>query len=96
MATQDGTVEILNVGKRRDWDIGLHTAHRTDLMIYSRIEPQRTTIQVHSNAILDTKWRMDDQCLVRILPNLRQYRLTLSYLLLRRPLQATQLRESHV
>ncbi|KAF8520119.1 WD40-repeat-containing domain protein [Gautieria morchelliformis] len=47
VATQDGTVELLNVGKRRDWDF----------------EPQRTVIQVHSNAVLDAKWRMDDQYL---------------------------------
>ena len=67
-------------------------------MIYLWIEPQRTTIQIHSNAILDTKWRMDDQCLVRLLTILKRYSLTLPYpyLLLRRPLRAIQLRESRV
>ena len=39
---------------------GVHNLHS------ERIEPQRTTIQVHGNAILDAKWRMDGRCLVSL------------------------------
>jgi denticleless len=79
VATQDGTVELLNVGKRRDWDFGPSDAC-DKLIINFQIEPQRTVLQVHSNAILDAKWRMDDQYLVRSLSVLNRLCLTLPYL----------------
>ncbi|KAF8592522.1 WD40 repeat-like protein [Ramaria rubella] len=47
VATEDGTIELLNVAKRQGWDF----------------EPQRVTMQVHENAILDVKWGMNDRYL---------------------------------
>ncbi|KAF8165013.1 WD40 repeat-like protein [Crassisporium funariophilum] len=45
VATEQGTVHILNTSKRKDWDV----------------EPQRTTIQAHTNGIFDVKWSLDDR-----------------------------------
>ncbi|KDR83394.1 hypothetical protein GALMADRAFT_235500 [Galerina marginata CBS 339.88] len=47
VATEQGTVHILNTSKRNDWDP----------------EPPRTTIQPHNNAVFDIKWNTDDSSL---------------------------------
>ncbi|KIJ56517.1 hypothetical protein M422DRAFT_197447 [Sphaerobolus stellatus SS14] len=47
IATQEGSVEILNLSKRQDWDP----------------EPQRESFNVHDNAILDIKWTKSDEYL---------------------------------
>ncbi|KAJ3504001.1 hypothetical protein NLJ89_g8172 [Agrocybe chaxingu] len=47
VATEQGTVHILNTQKRDDWDS----------------EPQRTTLQQHQNGIFDVKWNLSDTSL---------------------------------
>ncbi|KAK1229721.1 hypothetical protein PQX77_007215 [Marasmius sp. AFHP31] len=47
LATEHGTVHILDTRKRLDWDV----------------EPQRTTIQPHHNGIFDVKWNCTDELL---------------------------------
>ncbi|KAF8803836.1 WD40 repeat-like protein [Phlegmacium glaucopus] len=47
VATEQGTVHILNTSKRNDWDV----------------EPSRTTMQTHHNGIFDIKWSLDDASL---------------------------------
>ncbi|KAF9485426.1 WD40 repeat-like protein [Pholiota conissans] len=47
VATEQGSVHILNTSKRNDWDP----------------EPQRTTIQPHHNGVFDVKWSLDDTSL---------------------------------
>ncbi|TFK86484.1 WD40 repeat-like protein [Polyporus arcularius HHB13444] len=47
VATEQGTVHILNTSKRRDWDV----------------EPQRATIQPHENGVFDVKWSASDELL---------------------------------
>ncbi|KAG6328292.1 hypothetical protein ID866_10797 [Astraeus odoratus] len=44
VATEEGSVMIMNTSKRRDWDF----------------EPQRTLLQPHYNGIFDVKWSPDD------------------------------------
>ncbi|EJD01031.1 WD40 repeat-like protein [Fomitiporia mediterranea MF3/22] len=44
VATEQGTVDILNTKKRQDWDP----------------EPSRTTLQIHNNGIFDVKWSPSD------------------------------------
>ncbi|OJT10518.1 Denticleless protein -like protein [Trametes pubescens] len=44
IATEQGTVDILNTSKRDDWDV----------------EPQRVTVQPHENGIFDVKWSPSD------------------------------------
>ncbi|OBZ76265.1 Denticleless A [Grifola frondosa] len=47
VATEQGTVHILNTTKRNDWDF----------------EPQRVTLQPHINGVFDVKWSPDDTLL---------------------------------
>ncbi|KAF8076125.1 WD40 repeat-like protein [Lyophyllum atratum] len=47
VATEQGTVHLINTSKRRDWDA----------------EPPRTTLQIHDNGIFDAKWNTDDTSL---------------------------------
>ncbi|KIJ70351.1 hypothetical protein HYDPIDRAFT_122064 [Hydnomerulius pinastri MD-312] len=47
VASEEGSVIILNTSKRRDWDF----------------EPQRTVFQPHDNGIFDVKWSPDDSML---------------------------------
>ncbi|KAJ7179370.1 WD40-repeat-containing domain protein [Mycena filopes] len=47
VATEQGTVYILNTAKRRDWDP----------------EPVHTTLQPHNNGIFDLKWNLTDSLL---------------------------------
>ncbi|TFK43204.1 WD40-repeat-containing domain protein [Crucibulum laeve] len=47
VATEQGSVHILNTSRRKDWDT----------------EPQRQTIQPHNNGIFDVKWNHDDTLL---------------------------------
>ncbi|KAF9247018.1 WD40-repeat-containing domain protein [Melanogaster broomeanus] len=47
VATEEGSVIILDTSKRRDWDF----------------EPQRTVFQPHDNGIFDVKWSLDDSML---------------------------------
>ncbi|RPD61859.1 WD40 repeat-like protein [Lentinus tigrinus ALCF2SS1-7] len=47
VATEQGTVHILDTSKRRDWDV----------------EPQRVTLQPHENGIFDVKWSSSDELL---------------------------------
>ncbi|KAI0637884.1 WD40 repeat-like protein [Trametes polyzona] len=44
VATEQGTVDILNTAKRDDWDV----------------EPQRVTVQPHANGVFDVKWSPSD------------------------------------
>ncbi|KAF8974630.1 WD40 repeat-like protein [Flammula alnicola] len=47
VATEQGTVHILNTSRRKDWDV----------------EPPRMTIQPHQNGVFDVKWSTDDTSL---------------------------------
>ncbi|KAF5388245.1 hypothetical protein D9615_000159 [Tricholomella constricta] len=47
VATEQGTVQLLNTSKRKDWDT----------------EPPRTTLPIHNNGVFDAKWNMDDTLL---------------------------------
>ncbi|RDB23192.1 Denticleless [Hypsizygus marmoreus] len=47
VATEQGSVHVLNTSRRKDWDP----------------EPPRTTWQTHNNGIFDAKWNMDDTLL---------------------------------
>ncbi|KAI0751438.1 WD40-repeat-containing domain protein [Daedaleopsis nitida] len=47
VATEQGTVHILDTSKRRDWDV----------------EPQRLTVQSHENGIFDVRWSPSDRLL---------------------------------
>ncbi|KAI9001274.1 WD40 repeat-like protein [Trametes punicea] len=47
VATEQGTVDILNTSKRDEWDV----------------EPQRVTLQPHANGIFDVRWSPSDTLL---------------------------------
>ncbi|KAI9574887.1 WD40-repeat-containing domain protein [Boletus coccyginus] len=47
VATEEGSVSVLDTSKRREWDL----------------EPQRATFQPHQNGIFDVKWSLDDSML---------------------------------
>ncbi|KAH7930754.1 WD40 repeat-like protein [Leucogyrophana mollusca] len=47
VATEQGSVLVLNTSKRRDWEF----------------EPQRTILEPHDNGIFDVKWNLDDTLL---------------------------------
>ncbi|KAF9008739.1 WD40-repeat-containing domain protein [Cyathus striatus] len=47
VATEQGTIHVLNTARRKDWDI----------------EPQRTSLQLHHNGVFDVKWNMTDTLL---------------------------------
>ncbi|KAF9468992.1 WD40-repeat-containing domain protein [Collybia nuda] len=47
VATEQGSIHLLNTSQRRDWDV----------------EPQRAVIQAHNNGIFDIKWNNDDTLL---------------------------------
>ncbi|KAG6903357.1 hypothetical protein C0995_013110 [Termitomyces sp. Mi166 len=47
IATEQGTVHLVNTSRRKDWDA----------------EPPRTTLQAHQNGVFDVKWNNDDTLL---------------------------------
>ncbi|KAH9943128.1 WD40 repeat-like protein [Epithele typhae] len=47
VATEQGTIHILNTSKREDWDA----------------EPQRTSFQPHANGVFDVRWSLSDSLL---------------------------------
>ncbi|KZP12082.1 WD40 repeat-like protein [Athelia psychrophila] len=50
IATEQGSVHIIDTSKRRDWDY----------------EPQRTTLQPHDNGTFDIKWNHNDTLLASV------------------------------
>ncbi|KAJ6599326.1 WD40-repeat-containing domain protein [Mycena vulgaris] len=50
VATEQGTVYVVNTSKRKDWDP----------------EPVHTTLQPHDNGIFDVKWNMSDRLLATV------------------------------
>lgn len=65
VATEEGSVHVLNTSKRMDWDPG-ECFNR--ITLHSSIsdffpEPPRTTFQPHSNGIFDVKWNAFDTLL---------------------------------
>lgn len=64
MATEQGSVHILDTTKRREWDCGRSQPHHfvgDDIDLNQ--EPQRVTLEPHDNGIFDVKWSADDTLL---------------------------------
>ena len=72
VATEQGTVHVLNTSERRDWDPGktfsislptVWTYPMLTLTLQSALEPPRLTFQPHFNGIFDLKWSPSDTLL---------------------------------
>ncbi|PPQ63968.1 hypothetical protein CVT24_009091 [Panaeolus cyanescens] len=62
MATEQGTVHVVDASKRKDWDAGTpRPFYSTEPYIdIFTPEPQRQVIQAHNNGIFNIKWSPDD------------------------------------
>lgn len=65
VATEQGTVHVLDTSRRRDWDVGtLRPPVIPSIKSHMHsLEPQRTTFQAHVNGIFDVKWSPSDTLL---------------------------------
>lgn len=62
VATEQGTVHILNTTKRNDWDCGKCSINfLLSTSFNALLEPPRTTMQPHHNGVFDVRWSADDR-----------------------------------
>lgn len=66
VATEHGTVDVINTTKRQEWDQGKTTSNfgaKDPSSYLDTLEGARSTLEIHDNGIFDIKWSPDDRVL---------------------------------
>lgn len=66
VATEEGTLQVINTSKRKPWDPGNLSASASSLNLPSllRVEPTRQIFQPHADGVFDVKWDTTDTMIV--------------------------------
>lgn len=64
VATEEGTVQIVNTSKRKPWDSGKPPVCEAVAHAQHLAEPTRNVLQPHANGIFDVKWDRTDTQIV--------------------------------